>query len=110
MSKYVRESKFDDEILEIAMSDAAMQLHNEIEEERKIKFEDLRFNIDEEKMTMHQYGESPKTFTVNRSVSLILKGKRLERQFYGPFAERMYKRYFELINKYMNSCICKSLL
>lgn len=49
MSKYVRESKFDDEILEIAMSDAAMQLHNEIEEERKIKFEDFRFDIDEEK-------------------------------------------------------------
>lgn len=110
MSKYIRESKFDDEILKIAMSEAAMQLHNEIEEERKIKFEDFRFDIDEEKRTIHQYGEPPKTFTVNRSVSLILEGKRFGQKLDGSFAEKMYKRYFELINKYINSCICKSLL
>lgn len=110
MSKYVRESKFDDEILEIAMLEAALQLHGEIEEEQKIKFEDFRFDIDEEKMTMHQYGEPPKTFTVNRSVSLVLEGKRFEQKLDSSFAERMYERYFELINKCMNSCICKSLL
>lgn len=110
MSKYVYKSKSDDEILEIAMSEAAMQLHNEIEEERKIKFEDFRFDIDEEKMTMHQYGEPPKSFVVNRSVSLILEGKRFEQKLDGSSAERMYERYIELINKYMNSCICKSLL
>ena len=110
MKKYTCENKPDDKILEIAMSEAALQLHGEIEEIQKIKFDNFRFDIDEEKMTMHQYGEPPKIFTVNRVVTLVLEDKWFEQKFDGSFAERMYERYFELINEYMNVCVCESLL
>lgn len=94
-----------------AQQQAAFQLHIEIENDCKIKFDNFRFQIDEEDMTVHRYGEPDETFMVKRTVRLFLQNNGFEFEIAGPYSERMYRRYLELINQYMNNeYICESLL
>ena len=74
MKKYISEE---------VQQQAALQLHIEIENDCKIEFDNFRFQIDEEDMTVCRY------------------------------AEQMYRRYLKLINGDINTnseCYCESLL
>lgn len=107
MTKFINEYELKD-----AQQRAALQLHTEIEEEFCIKFSNFRFEIDEEDMTMRQYGEPDRTFTVKRTVKLLIQADWIEQEVAGAFAEKMYRRYLDLINEYLNEgvCYCESLL
>lgn len=91
---------------------AALQLHTEIEEKYKIKFDNFTFEIDEKKATYYSYTEPSGTAVAERTVRLFLQNDEIEREFIGSFAEEMYTRYLTLVNEYLNKdvCICESLL
>ena len=59
-------------ISEEVQQQAALQLHIEIENDCKIKFDNFRFQIDEDDMTVCRYGEPDETFVVKRKVRLFL--------------------------------------
>ena len=107
MTKFINEYELED-----AQQRAALQLHTEIEEKFCIKFSNFRFEIDEEDMTIRQHGEPDRTFTVKRTVKLFIQADQIEQEVTGALAEKMYKRYMDLINEYLNTdiCICESLL
>lgn len=98
-------------IFEDAQQQAALQLHIEIEEACKIKFDNFRFQIEEDNVTVFRYREPEETFKTKRLVRLFLQNNGFEFEVAGPYAERMYRRYLMLINEYMNNeCWCESLL
>lgn len=60
-------------IFEDAQQQAALQLHIEIEEACKIKFDNFRFQIDEDNVTVLRYGEPEETFKTKRLIRLFYK-------------------------------------
>lgn len=104
MKKYISEE---------VQQQAALQLHIEIENDCKIKFDNFRFQIDEEDITIRRHGESDETFLVKRKVRLFLLNNGFEFEIAEPYAEQMYRRYFKLINGDINTnseYYCESLL
>ena len=45
-------------------------------------------------------------------MKLFIQADQIEQEVTGALAEKMYKRYMDLINEYLNTdiCICESLL
>lgn len=104
MKKYISEE---------VQQQAALQLHIEIENDCKIEFDNFRFQIDEDDMTVCRYGEPDETFVVKRKVRLFLLNNGFEFEIAGPYGEQMYRRYLKLINGDINTnskCVCESLL
>lgn len=104
VSKYISEE---------VQQQAALQLHIEIENDCKIEFDNFRFQIDEDDMTVCRYGEPDETFVVKRKVRLFLLNNGFEFEIAGPYAEQMYRRYLKLINGDINTnseYYCESLL
>lgn len=100
-------------ISEEVQQQAALQLHIEIENDCKIKFDNFRFQIDAENMTVCRYGEPDETFVVKRKVRIFLLNNEFEFEIAGPYGEQMYKRYLKLINGDINTnseYYCESLL
>lgn len=100
-------------IFEDAQQQAALQLHIEIEEACKIKFDNFRFQIYEDNVTVLRYGEPEETFKTKRLVRLILQNNGFEFEIAEPYAEQMYRRYLKLINGDINTnseYYCESLL
>lgn len=104
MKKYISEE---------VQQQTALQLHIEIENDCKIEFDNFRFQIDEDDMTVCRYGEPDETFVVKRKVRLFLLNNGFEFEIAGPYAEQMYRRYLKLINGDINTnseYYCESLL
>lgn len=104
MKKYISEG---------VQQQAALQLHIEIENDCKIKFDNFRFQIDEEDMTVRRYGEPDETFVVKMKVRIFLLNNGFEFEIAGPYSEQMYRRYLKLINGDIDTnseYYCESLL
>lgn len=59
-------------ISEEVQQQAALQLHIEIENDCKIEFDNFRFQIDEDDMTVCRYGEPDETFVVKKESKTFL--------------------------------------